>query len=119
MLQALATAAGFTDFLNNREEVYSRADSASEEWRRFTGAWWSEFQARPVAVAQLVPFARDFLPSAFEKAKDDASDRALNTTLGKALAKQRDRWFGDLAVCQAGTDGHTKAVAWALERRRA
>lgn len=108
-------AAGFAGFLDNREDVYSRADSASEEWRRFVAAWWSEFEARPVVVGQLLPFARDLLPSAFEKAKDDASERALNTRLGKALATQRDRWFGDLAIRQAGIDAHTKAAAWALE----
>lgn len=108
--------AGFIGFLDNREEMYSRADSSSEEWRRFTAAWWSEFEARPVVVGQLLPFARELLPSAFEKAKDDASERALNTRFGKALATQRDRWFGEFAIRQAGTDAHTKATAWALER---
>jgi hypothetical protein len=80
-----------------------------------TAGWWDEFAARPVVVGQLLPIARELVPSVFEKAKDDASDRALNTRLGKALAAQRDRWFGDLAIRHAGTDAHTKAAAWALE----
>lgn len=108
-------AAGFTGFLGNREEVYSRADSASEEWRRFVAAWWHAYEEQQVMVALLLPVAEELLPTVFEKAKDGASERALATRLGKALAQQRDRRFGDLFIRQTGTDAHSKAATWALE----
>jgi len=107
--------AGFAGFLDNRENLYSRSDAVTEEWRRFTAAWWEEHEARPVVAALLVAIAQDILPSVFEKAKDGASDRVLATRLGKALAQQRDRRFGDLFIKHLGTDGHSKATLWALE----
>jgi hypothetical protein len=47
--------------------------------------------------------------------RDDASERSLRTRLGKALAEQRDRRFGDLFIRNAGFDKHTKGGLWRLE----
>jgi hypothetical protein len=108
-------AAGIGGFMENRQQLYERADAASEEWRRFTQLWWDSHEDEPVAVGELLEPARELLPSVFTKVRDDASDRSLRTRLGKALAEQRDRRFADYFIRDAGIDKHTKGGLWRLE----
>jgi putative DNA primase/helicase len=108
-------AAGIEGLLANREELYRRMDAETEEWRTFTRAWWEEHHDEPVKAASLLGHSQELLPSLFESAKESSSERALKTRLGKALAEQRDRRFGDLFIRQAGTDGHMKGALWRLE----
>jgi len=108
-------AACIGGFMENREQLYDRVDAVSEEWRRFIRIWWENHGEQPVAIGELLDAAQDLLPSVFSKARDGASDRALRTRFGKALAEQRDRRFGDHFIRYEGIDKHTKGALWALE----
>lgn len=109
------SAAHVDGFLANREELYARTDAVSEEWRRFVAAWSEAHGHRPAAVGDLVDAARELLPSVFTKMRDDPTDRAVRTRLGKALTEQRDRRFGDDFIRYDGIDKHTKGALWHLE----
>ena len=115
VLGGILAAAGIQGFLENREDLYRRADTETEEWRAFTGHWWDRYGAKPVKAADLVEDALELLPSVFEKAKDGASERAIRTRLGKAIAERQDRRFADLFIRRAGEDGHAKGTLWCLE----
>ncbi len=110
-------AASIDGFLRNRDELHLRADTETAEWRAFVTAWWENFDQQAVSVGDLFPLVRerDLLPSVFMRAKDDASERALKTRLGVALAQRRDRRFGDLFLRDLGTDGHQKGARYRLE----
>jgi hypothetical protein len=108
-------AAGIEGFLANREELYRRTDAETEEWRAFTQWWWGKYLDQSVKAADLLEQALELLPSLFEQAKENASERSLRTRLGKAIAGHRDRRFGDLFIRRAGEDGHTKGALWRLE----
>lgn len=109
------SAANIAGFMENREELYERVDAVSEEWRRFVSVWWENHGDRSVAIGELLNVAQELLPSVFSKVRDGASDRALRTRFGKALAEQRDRRFGDHFIRNAGVDKHTKGALWAIE----
>lgn len=117
VIGGILTSAGIEGFLENREELYRRVDAATEEWRSFVACWWQAHGEGPVKTAQLYELVRelDLLPSIFKRARDDASDRALKTMLGAALAKARDRRYGDLFIRHLGADGHQKGALYRLE----
>jgi len=112
----LATA-GIPGFLSNREELYRRADAETEEWRAFVAAWWDTHGDTPVKTGELFEVVRqwELLPSVFATAKDDASEHALRTRLGKALGQRRDRRYGDLFIRTLGQDSHQKGTLYRLE----
>ncbi len=111
----ILSAAGISGFLENREELYSRADAETEEWRAFTRRWMSDHGSAAVKSSDLLGAAQDLLPSVFEHAKDNASERSLLTRLGRALGQRRDRAFADLFIRRAGEDAHDKAALWRVE----
>ena len=108
-------AADIEGFLANRDELYRRTDAETEEWRAFTQWWWAKYLDQSIKAAHLLEQALEFLPSLFEQAKENASERSLRTRLGKAVAGHRDRRFGDLFIRRAGEDGHAKGALWRLE----
>jgi hypothetical protein len=110
-------AAGIPAFLSNREELYRRADAETEEWRAFVAAWWDTHGDTPVKTGELFEIVSrwELLPSVFAAAKDDASEHALRTRLGKALGQRRDRRFGDFFVRTLGHDSHQKGTLYRLE----
>jgi len=110
-------AAGIPGFLSNREELYRRADAETEEWRAFVAAWWETHGDAPVKAGQLFELTHqwELLPSVFATAKDDATERALRTRLGKALSQRRDRRYGDFFVRTLGQDLHQKGTLYRLE----
>jgi hypothetical protein len=109
-------AAGIDGFLGNREELYKRVDTETEEWRAFTLAWWEEHGDAPVGTADLVPLVeRGLLPSLLKTLRQDAGPRALSTRLGRALAEHRDRRYGQYFLRDLGPDGHTKLATYRLE----
>jgi hypothetical protein len=113
----IVTAAGFAGFLGNRDEMFERLDSASQEWRTLVAAWWEAFSSKPQGVAGLYVLVkdRDLVPSVFKGSADTASERSLKTKLGTALRAQRDRRYGDLIIRHAGTNQRTSASLYALE----
>ena len=110
-------AASIEGFLSNREELYRRTDSDSEEWRAFLPAWHREFSTEPVGVSDLFPLVQttDHLASVFRSARSDASERSLKTRLGTALRSKVDQRFGDLSIRAAGSDSHSKGAMYRLE----
>jgi hypothetical protein len=108
-------AAGIQGFLANREELYSRADAETEEWRSFTGRWLAVHGEAAVKAVELLELAQDFVPSVFERVKDGASQRALLTRLGRALSAKRDRSFAGVFIKHAGEDKHDGGALWRLD----
>lgn len=118
VLGGVLKAAGIAGFLENLQELYKRADSETEEWRSFVAAWWQKHSDAPVKTGDLWPLVDEagLMPSIFRTAKEDASERSLKTRLGAALAKQRDRRYGDFFVRDLGQDAHGKGAVYRLER---
>ena len=110
-------AAGIEGFLANREELYRRTDSETEEWRAFVSAWWEALGDASVKASDLYAFTteRELLPSVFAAAPDNATERALKTRFGKALGQHRDRRHGDFFIRSLGHDTHQKVALYRLE----
>jgi putative DNA primase/helicase len=110
-------AAGFEGFMANREELYRRTDTETEEWRAFVEAWWEQHCDDPVKTAELVPLIQQkgLLPTQFRTVKDGASERSFGTRLGTALAEHRDRRYGRYFLRGLGIDAHTKVAMYRLE----
>ncbi|MEP6872658.1 MAG: hypothetical protein ABI939_12535 [Anaerolineaceae bacterium] len=89
--------------------------SKTEEWRSFTSEWWRQFETNAVKVSELIVTSRERLPALFIRTRDDASERSLKTTLGKALAKRQDRTYGTFAIRRAGEDARNGGTLWRLE----
>lgn len=106
-------SAGIKGFLENREELYARADSETEEWRSFTRQWLAAYGERSLKASELLDIAKDHLQSVFRSLKDDASDRSYLTKLGVALRARRDRSFDGLIIRQSA-DGHNGGAYWCL-----
>jgi hypothetical protein len=107
---------GIAGFLENRQELYRRADLETEEWRAFTSAWWAQKGGQATPVGELLSLAQDLLPSLSAGRSADAGDRALKIRLGTALHRRRDRRFGGFLIRHAGEERHTKRTLWRLER---
>ncbi len=112
----ILAAAGIPGFLDNRDALYSRADSETEEWRAFTRAWYAQHDVAAVKTGELLELAQNLVPSVFERARDNAGDRALRTRLGKALSQRRDRSFDGIFIRRAGDDAHDGGALWRLDR---
>ncbi len=108
-------AAGIAGFLENRGELYSRADAETEEWRTFVRQWQAAFGDTPIKAAEVLSIAKELLPSVFERVRDNASDRALLTRLGIALKQRVDRSFDGLFIRRAGADHHDGGTLWRLD----
>jgi hypothetical protein len=110
-------AVGIEGFLDNRQELYRRADPETEEWRRFIEVWWGRFSDNTVSTADLYPFVQDLglLPSWARKGRKDEADRAARTRLGIALRTHLDRRYGDWFLRNPDTDRNGAAL-WCLER---
>lgn len=96
----LLDVAGVSGFLDNANEFYAAADAEGAKWRALVAAWLAAYGTEPVIVADL--FGLPVVADAFEF--HARTSDAMRKELGKALAKQRDRWYGDLMIGDAGTD---------------
>jgi len=117
VIGGILQAAGIEGFLANREELYRRTDAETEEWRIFVAAWWETHADAPLKASDLFQLALqwDLLSSVFATARDNASERALKTRLGKALSQRRDRRYGNFFVRTLGQDSHQKTALYRLE----
>lgn len=96
----LLDVAGVPGFLGNAQEFYTAADAEGAKWRALVAAWLAAYGTEPVIVAEL--FDLPVVADAFEF--HARTSDGMRKELGKALAKQRDRWYGDLMIGDAGTD---------------
>jgi hypothetical protein len=117
VIGGILQAAGIKGFLANRDELYRRTDAETEEWRAFVAAWWETHADASLKASDLFQLALqwDLLPSVFATARDNASERALKTRLGKALSQRRDCRYGNFFVRTLGQDSHQKTALYRLE----
>ena len=110
-------AAGIQGFMSNRDELYRRADTETEEWRVFIQVWWDSHRASVVKASDLLALTQkhQLLQSLFVKARDNATERSLITRLGAALSQRRDRRFGPFFIRSIGSDAHAKGAMYRLE----
>ena len=102
-------------FLENQREVYRESDKKGKAWRSFVERWWAKYQDKPVGVRELfrlvVPMTEEEDP--IDLKLGDGTDRALQTRLGKALAKNRGQVSGGYRIVEAGEYQHRSL--WSLE----
>ena len=91
-LGGIFEAAGLRGFLDNLEHFREASDEESMMWSAFLERWWDAFSDREVIGTDLFEIARDHLELGA------GSTRAQQTTLGRKLAEQRDRWYGGYQI---------------------
>jgi len=116
--------AGFTNFLDNLDDLYTQADSDAQQWAAFLHAWQATYREREVLVADVV---RDLKAGLLENAAvgadlyntlpDDLTDihkGDFRRRLGKALASRVGSQFDEsgLHLVKAATDRRSGAVYW-------
>jgi putative DNA primase/helicase len=86
------TAARMPGFLDNLADFRESSDEESATWGAFIALWEATFGPREVTVAELFPVARDVLELGA------GTTKAQQTVLGRMLAYQRDRWYGQRRI---------------------
>jgi len=86
--------AGITAFLDNLNEFYEAADTEGAVWRQFVAVWWAQHRDAEVGVKGLFDLTDQV--EGFDLGK--GTDKALRTTFGKQLGKQRDRVIGEYRI---------------------
>jgi putative DNA primase/helicase len=102
-------AARLPGFLENLEDFRESSDEESAMWSAFLRRWWETYADREVTGPELFEIARDGLDLG------TGTTRAQQTTLGRFLAQQRDRWYGDLRIQRHGMSAGRRR--WALTKR--
>lgn len=108
--------AGFGGFLESSRELYELADVEGSEWRAFVAGWYRVHKDAVVKSSDLVALAvkEELLGSVVNA---EASARAQQSKLGRALLKMRDRVFdvdGQTVKLTVKDDDHTKAKVYRL-----
>jgi putative DNA primase/helicase len=103
----LATAK-IPGFLSNLEEFYELADHEGAVLRAFVKAWWERYQNQEVGTTELFPIAQE-VEGLELRGKDDGGKRR---SLGRVLAKQRNRVVDTYRMCLVGTEH--RASRWKL-----
>ena len=103
-------------FLENQREVYRESDRKGKGWRAFVERWWAKHEDQPVGTKELfrliVPLTDQ--EDGIDLGLKDGTDRSLQTQLGKALAKHKQRVFAGYRIVEAGSDNNRHL--WKLER---
>jgi 5S rRNA maturation endonuclease (ribonuclease M5) len=108
VLGGILKNAGIEGFLDNLLEFYEASDHEGSRWRAFVETWWTEFQERKVAVADLFPLVVE--TGDFDFGRGD--ERAQKTSFGRQLMRQRDRVIGERRIVEAGKQ--QRARMWQL-----
>jgi putative DNA primase/helicase len=108
VMGGILAAAGIPGFLSNLEEFYELADHEGGVLRAFVGAWWRQYQSQDVGTMELLPVAKE-IEGLDVRGKDDGG---MRRSLGKLLAKQRDRVIASFRICMAGSVNN--ATRWKL-----
>jgi putative DNA primase/helicase len=99
VIGGILEAAGIPGFLSNLEEFYELADHEGAVLRAFVELWWEKYHSQDVGTVELLPIAKE-IDGLDLHGKDDGG---MRRSLGKLLAKQRDRVIGTARICMAGT----------------
>lgn len=106
-------AAGIPGLLENRSSGRSRGDDSTNEWGFFVEAWWEDFGEQPMTAAKLVSLASKH--ELMVEMRSGFDNNKAVTTMGKAVARMRDRIFGQFAIRKAEYNGSRKHNEWRLE----
>lgn len=108
----IVECAGIHGFLSDRTHIASKDQ---QDWRRLVVLWFESHGTRPVAAGQVLQLLRmeDLLMDLWA----GRSDLAALQRVGKALARNIDRAFGDYFVRSGGTDSRTRNNTYRLEHR--
>ncbi len=96
-LGGILDVAGITGFLGNADTLRRQADTETNEWREFVGAWWERWGDAWVGVADLgkLLWAEDGERSGFlGKSVSSEKQRGALTQLGRRLSSKRDCVMG-------------------------
>ncbi len=97
-------------FLANLDQLYDQADQDGQKWREFTAAWWDEFGDAQKQVSELHIFCER--RGLMLEVRGEGQSRSQQVRLGKALARHRDRVFGNLRVVKVDdNDSKHKGVS--------
>lgn len=108
VIGGILEAAGVPGFLSNLEEFYELADHEGAVLRAFVELWWEKYHSQDVGTVELLPIAKE-IDGLDLHGKDDGG---MRRSLGKLLARQRDRVIGTARICMAGTVH--RATRWKL-----
>lgn len=108
VIGGILESAGVPGFLSNLEEFYELADHEGAVLRMFVALWWEKYKNQDVGTVELLLIAEE-VDGLDLHGKDDGGKRR---SLGKLLAKQRDRVIGSSRICLAGTVN--RAARWKL-----
>jgi hypothetical protein len=108
----IVECAGIHGFLSDRTHIASKDQ---QDWRRLVVLWFESHGTRPVAAGQVLQLLRmeDLLMDLWA----GRSDLAALQRVGKALARNIDRAFGDYFVRSGGTGSRTRNNTYRLEHR--
>lgn len=101
-------AAGYADFLGNRERLRAFSDADTEAWRPFVDAWAQQFGDYPKSTADLLPLATE---CGISIRGHDQTSRV--SSLGTLLGKRRERVFGGWRIMNGSGSDRRK---WCLKR---
>jgi len=106
--------AGVPGFLSNRDHLYDRADTETQDWTALCEVWWQVFGGVPVTAKDLMV---DVLKTHNMLLDLWAGRQTLSgqQRLGHALQRRVDAIFGQWVIRSAGRDGQTGNAAYRLE----
>jgi putative DNA primase/helicase len=108
VIGGILESAGIEGFLSNLEAFYELSDHEGTVLREFVARWWEKYHASEVGTSMLLSTAQH--TEGLElRGKDEGGQ---SRSLGKLIAKQRDRVIGDKRVCMARVDH--KVNQWKL-----
>jgi hypothetical protein len=95
-LGGILDVAGVPGFLENAQELYSRGDEETAEWRELVAQWWERFRDKQVQTQDLFQLAteNDVLAGVL----GDKGERSQKIRLGRALGRMRDRVVGSYRI---------------------
>ncbi len=113
MMGGILDAAGISGFLENRSAGRSRSDDSSNEWAAFVDVWWEEYADQPMTAGKLVTLAGKH--ELMMEMRSGYDSHKATTVMGQALARMRDRIFGQFAIRKAEFSGSRRHNEWSLE----
>ena len=99
-------------FLSNRQAMVAEGDRLTGDWLAFCGAWDECYGERPVTAKDLLGVAkqRQLLLDVW----GGRTELGAQQRFGHALARNRDRVFGDHRIETAGQDARTGNAAYRM-----
>ena len=113
MMGGLLEVAGVPGFLSNREALHTESEQQIGTWRDFCEVWAQANGTEPTTVKDLLELAihKDLLL----ELRAGRGQLAAQQRMGHALARRRDRVFGEWIIRSAGHGGQSHNLQYRLE----